>query len=49
MAAAAASLLDDEGLRRDLRAKGLRRALAFDWAETARLTLEFYRRVAGRA
>lgn len=48
MAGAAASLLDDEDLRSSLRAKGLRRARAFAWSETARLTLDFYRRVAGR-
>jgi glycosyltransferase involved in cell wall biosynthesis len=49
MAAAIASLLDDEDLRRRLRAKGLQRARLFDWSETARLTLDFYRRIAGTA
>jgi alpha-1,3-rhamnosyl/mannosyltransferase len=49
MAAAIASLLDDESLRQSLRAKGLRRAAGFDWAVTARLTLDFYRRIAGSA
>jgi len=49
MAAAIASLLDDESLRLSLRAKGLRRAAGFDWAVTARLTLDFYRRIAGSA
>lgn len=48
IADAAASLLDDEILRQSLRVKGFRRAQAFAWSETARLTLDFYRRIAGR-
>jgi glycosyltransferase involved in cell wall biosynthesis len=35
-------LIDDEGLRAELRRKGLKRARLFDWRETARLTLEAY-------
>lgn len=38
-------MIDDAGLRAELRAKGLRRARAFDWCETARLTLEIYQHV----
>ena len=37
---------NDEATRTRLRASGLRRAAAFTWANTARLTLEVYRRVA---
>ncbi|MDD8027459.1 MAG: glycosyltransferase family 1 protein [Acidobacteriota bacterium] len=48
MAAAIQTLLDDEGLRRDLRGKGLRRAADFTWTKTAAGTLDFYRQVAGR-
>jgi glycosyltransferase involved in cell wall biosynthesis len=36
-------LLEDSALAAELRAKGLRRARKFSWAETARLTLNAYR------
>jgi len=39
-------LLTDEPLREMLREKGIARAADFSWAETARLTLEAYRKVA---
>ncbi len=35
-------VIDDAGLRADLRTRGLRRARLFNWRETARLTLEAY-------
>jgi glycosyltransferase involved in cell wall biosynthesis len=35
-------LWEDDGLRRDLRARGLARARRFTWETTARLTLEVY-------
>jgi glycosyltransferase involved in cell wall biosynthesis len=38
-------VLSDENLRRDLRAKGLKRAQTFSWERAARATLEVYRRV----
>lgn len=38
-------ILDDEPLRRDLRARGLRRAQEFSWERTARETQEVYRKV----
>ena len=38
-----AQLLDDEGLRSQLRAKGLDRARMFNWRETAKRTLEVYK------
>jgi glycosyltransferase involved in cell wall biosynthesis len=47
MAAALARLIDDDALRADLRERGLRRARRFDWRETARMTLQVYRRVLG--
>ena len=37
-----AKMIDDEDLRKHLRAKGLDRARQFSWLETARLTLEAY-------
>jgi glycosyltransferase involved in cell wall biosynthesis len=40
-------LLNDEELRRDLIAKGERRALDFSWDRTAEQTLAIYREVAG--
>jgi glycosyltransferase involved in cell wall biosynthesis len=40
-------LIDDAALRADLSARGLKRALSFHWRETARMTLQAYRRVAG--
>jgi glycosyltransferase involved in cell wall biosynthesis len=48
ISAALARLIDDDALRADLRARGLRRAREFDWRETARMTLQVYRRVEGR-
>lgn len=42
LAGAIRRLWDDEGLRRDLRARGLARAREFSWERTARLTLEAY-------
>lgn len=41
---AISALLDDAGLRHSMRAKGLDRAAHFSWEQTARLTLEVYRR-----
>lgn len=40
-------LIDDAALRADLSARGRRRALSFDWRDTARMTLQVYRRVIG--
>ena len=45
IASALARLIDDAALRADLRERGLRRARDFDWRETARMTLQIYRRV----
>jgi glycosyltransferase involved in cell wall biosynthesis len=42
LANALARLIDDAGLRTELRRKGLERARLFDWRETARLTLKAY-------
>jgi glycosyltransferase involved in cell wall biosynthesis len=47
VAEAVLMVLDDEGLRRKMRSRGLQRAAAFDWRTTAAQTLEFYRRIAG--
>jgi glycosyltransferase involved in cell wall biosynthesis len=47
IAGAIARLIDDEDLRALLSARGLARAARFDWRETARLTLEVYRRATG--
>jgi glycosyltransferase involved in cell wall biosynthesis len=44
---AIARLIDDSGLRNCLRVKGLARARAFNWRETARRTVEVYERAAG--
>jgi glycosyltransferase involved in cell wall biosynthesis len=44
LARALARLIDDASLRATLRARGLQRARAFDWRETARMTLQVYRR-----
>ena len=41
-------LIDDASLRDELRARGLERARQFSWRETARSTLEVYKRVAAR-
>jgi glycosyltransferase involved in cell wall biosynthesis len=46
---ALARLIDDDALRAELRERGLRRARGFDWRETARMTLQIYRRVMGEA
>ena len=48
LARALARLIDDDALRAELRARGLRRARSFDWRDTARMTLQVYRRVEGR-
>ena len=40
-------LLDDEGLRKELRGKGFLRAKKFSWEECAKRTLEVYRTLAG--
>jgi glycosyltransferase involved in cell wall biosynthesis len=45
IARALARLIDDGTLRAELRERGLRRAGAFDWRDTARMTLQVYRRV----
>ena len=45
LAEALARLIDDAALRAELRARGLQRARGFDWRETARMTLQIYRRV----
>jgi glycosyltransferase involved in cell wall biosynthesis len=42
-----ARVLEDEGLRERLREAGLARAATFTWQETARKTLDVYRRVLG--
>jgi glycosyltransferase involved in cell wall biosynthesis len=44
LASAIGQALDDECLREDLRAKGLRQAGSYSWPRTARLTIETYRR-----
>jgi glycosyltransferase involved in cell wall biosynthesis len=41
-------LLDDGALARDMRRRGLERSQRFDWGESARRTLAFYRKVLGR-
>jgi glycosyltransferase involved in cell wall biosynthesis len=40
-------LLGDDGLRADLRARGLERAAGFTWEKAARQTVEVYRRAVG--
>ncbi|HEX8721356.1 MAG TPA: glycosyltransferase family 1 protein [Pyrinomonadaceae bacterium] len=45
LAAALARLIDDDALRARLSERGLKRARRFDWRETARMTLQVYRRV----
>ncbi|MFL6334375.1 MAG: glycosyltransferase family 4 protein [Pyrinomonadaceae bacterium] len=45
IASALARLIDDDALRASLRERGLRRARSFDWRDTARMTLQVYRRV----
>lgn len=44
MSEAIGRLIDDPRLRQTLRDRGLKRALKFDWRETARLTLKAYER-----
>jgi len=46
LARALARLIDDGALRAELRARGIRRARAFDWRDTARMTLQVYGRIA---
>jgi hypothetical protein len=41
-------MIDDANLRADLSVKGIERAKHFSWRETARLTLQAYKRAAGR-
>lgn len=45
IARALARLIDDAALRAELSSRGLQRARAFDWRDTARMTLQVYRRV----
>jgi glycosyltransferase involved in cell wall biosynthesis len=45
LARALARLIDDDALRAELKERGLERAHAFDWRDTARMTLQVYRRV----
>ncbi|MCS7060312.1 MAG: glycosyltransferase family 1 protein [Anaerolineae bacterium] len=48
IAEACERVLNDPALQAELRARSLRRAARFTWAETARQTLAVYRQVAGR-
>ena len=45
IARALARLIEDPALRAELGARGLKRAAGFDWRDTARMTLQVYRRV----
>jgi glycosyltransferase involved in cell wall biosynthesis len=45
LASAIATLLDDDGLRAELAARGRRRARAFEWSRCAEQTLAVYDRV----
>ena len=47
IAGALARLIDDETLRATLAGRGLGRAARFDWRDTARRTLEVYKRATG--
>jgi glycosyltransferase involved in cell wall biosynthesis len=47
LALALGRVIDDADLRARLRTKGLERATRFSWRETARLTLQAYKRAAG--
>jgi glycosyltransferase involved in cell wall biosynthesis len=49
IACAIVKVISDSNLRSDLRAKGLERALLFDWRTTARQTLAVYQTAAGEA
>jgi len=44
LASAIGQALEEERLRQELRAKGLRQAGSYSWPRTARLTIETYRR-----
>jgi glycosyltransferase involved in cell wall biosynthesis len=44
IAEAIGRVVDDAGLRHDLRELGFERARKFDWLETARLTIRAYER-----
>ncbi|HZI95549.1 MAG TPA: hypothetical protein VFE84_14985, partial [Patescibacteria group bacterium] len=44
-AAAAARILDDPALAKDLSCRGQQRARTFTWRETARRTLDLYREI----
>jgi glycosyltransferase involved in cell wall biosynthesis len=46
LSAALGRMIDDGALRQQLRARGLERARAFSWRETARLTLKVYEEAA---
>jgi glycosyltransferase involved in cell wall biosynthesis len=48
IAEAIAKMIDDPDYRGELRVKGMTRAKAFSWTNTARLTLQAYERAAGR-
>jgi glycosyltransferase involved in cell wall biosynthesis len=48
IASALARMIDDANLRADLSVKGMERARHFSWRETARLTLQAYKRATGR-
>jgi alpha-1,3-rhamnosyl/mannosyltransferase len=41
-------LLDDRSLAQEMRRRGLERSRRFDWDDSARRTLAFYRKVLGR-
>jgi glycosyltransferase involved in cell wall biosynthesis len=45
LARALTRLVDDDALRAELRTRGLQRASAFDWRDTARMTLQVYRKI----
>jgi glycosyltransferase involved in cell wall biosynthesis len=47
IARALTRLIEDPALRAELGARGLKRASGFDWRDTARMTLQVYRRVMG--
>ena len=49
IAGAVAQVLDDSDFQQELRVKGLNRAQLFDWKETAKSTLEVYKRAVDNA
>ncbi|HEY6047218.1 MAG TPA: glycosyltransferase family 1 protein, partial [Pyrinomonadaceae bacterium] len=49
IALALAKMIEDPGYREELRGKGIERARAFNWQNTARLTLQAYERAASRS